>query len=74
MSYHIEIGMIKMIEMHQKHRKIKKLVIVGGGGGEKLKMYVPSGADLGGGGGRDGHPFSGVRPPADPRGPPFVLC
>ena len=33
---------------------------------------VQAGADLGGGGGADAH-VSGIRRPADPKGPPFIL-
>ena len=35
--------------------------------------HVKAGADLGGrcGGGGGGRPLSGIRPPADPKGPPF---
>ena len=34
-----------------------------------IEYTMPSGADLGGGGGV--RPSSGIRPPADPKGPPF---
>ena len=36
----------------------------------QLAIYSP-GADLGGGGAVGRTPFSGIRPPADPKGPPF---
>ena len=37
-------------------------------------MGFKPGADLGGGGGgADAPPPSGIRPPADPKGPPLVL-
>ena len=36
-------------------------------------MPPHAGADLGGGGGGIGRPSSGIRPPADQKGPPLVL-
>ena len=36
------------------------------------RAYIPkSGADLGGGGGGADAPSSGIRTPANPKGPPF---
>ena len=51
---------------------LPKLIVVVISQKSRLRKQFQSGADLGGGGGA-GAPSSGIRPDADPKGPPFVI-